>query len=659
MARTKDVIGAAKEAKESGKGASVEGASVADVRIGRVSILAVPEDESTLAAVVGGEVRFFSVPKLLDKDQKPLFSCSLNESYTIKDFRWQKTIGKSFLLLSSHGSLYYGSLDAHLKDVSDNVDAADWSVEGDFVAIARKNTIRILSSNFDEQFSMSLLFQTWLTDLDSECSIKVDSIKWVRDDSLIIGCLRVNEDGNEEGYLVQVITSGEHKFSEFSCKPVVYSFPDPFDGIMDDILPVGGGPYLLSSYLDCWEVTLASNRKAVDQHILLLKWSVEDNRRVVFLEFKNDKYTPKIDLQENGDDNTILGFSVDRFSLYEKVTIKVDSDMKELSPRCVLLCLTVEGKLIMYHAARLSEPSDVHQPSPASLDDPFTQNSFTVELPETTTRSELVDNAISDSKLKEINKVGTSANKDQSEVWRGTIFPGKNKEADGPQLNLTNQVTNIDKSSAESTSLQPSHLVLRNEVKSGTQMLKKSSAQISKDGPNAYKGPSGIQGENILYGNKQEADGIHLGLLTGQVAKFDNSSAELSNLQVSGSLLRSEGTPGTQTLGKSFADKDLSTIASEEASASASTEVSRKTGEVSKVVVGPTSISGASFGPQSTRNLFGADGFNGKQSVIASGSSVLNIAQESSVLSEFQSTGQLSRAKKLKQRSAIFHVFFK
>ncbi|KAJ6798678.1 nuclear pore complex protein NUP214 [Iris pallida] len=667
VARTKDVIGAAKELKESGKGASVEGASVADVRIGRVSILAVPEDESTLAAVVGGEVRFYSVPKLLDKEQEPLFSCSLNGSYTIKDFRWQKTIGKSFLVLSSHGSLYYGSLDTHLKDVSDNVDAADWSVEGDFVAIARKNTIRILSSNFDEQFSMSLLFQTWLTDLDSECSIKVDSIKWVRDDSIIIGCLRVNEDGNEEGYLVQVITSGEHKFSEFSCKPVVYSFPDPFDGIMDDILPVGGGPYLLSSYLDCWEVTLASNRKAVDQHVLLLKWSVDDNRRVVFLEFKNDKYTPKIDLQENGDDNTILGFSVDRFSLYEKVTIKVDSDMKELSPRCILLCLTIEGKLIMYHAARLSEPSDMHQPSPASLGDPFTQNSFTVELPETTTRSELVDNAISDSKLKEISKVGSSANKDQSEVWRGNIFPGNKKEADGPQLNLTDQVTKFifpgnkkeadgpqlnltdqvtkfDKSSAESTSLQPPRLVLRNEVKSGTQMHKMSSAQISKEGPNAYKGPSGIQRENILYGNKQEVDGIQLGLLTGQVA--DKSSAELSNLQVSGSLLKGEGTPGTQTLGKSFADKGLSSIASDDASARhASTEVTRKTGEVSKVVVGSTSISGASFGPQSTRNLFGADGFNGKHSVIASGSSVLNIAQDSSFLSECQSTGQLPRAK--------------
>lgn len=44
----------------------------------------------------------------------------------------------------------------------------------------------------------------------------VDSIEWVRDDSIVVGCVRVNEDGNEEGYLIQVITSREHKLTEVS-----------------------------------------------------------------------------------------------------------------------------------------------------------------------------------------------------------------------------------------------------------------------------------------------------------------------------------------------------------------------------------------------------------------------------------------------------------
>ena len=35
--------------------------------------------------------------------------------------------------------------------------------------------------------------------------LPVDSIGWIRDDSIVIGCVRLNEDDNEEGYLVQVI----------------------------------------------------------------------------------------------------------------------------------------------------------------------------------------------------------------------------------------------------------------------------------------------------------------------------------------------------------------------------------------------------------------------------------------------------------------------
>lgn len=46
------------------------------------------------------------------------------------------------------------------------------------------------------------------------------------------------------------------------------------------------------------ELLLSSNKKNVDQHVVLLKWcSNEDDRHVVSLEFQSDKYTPRIDLQ--------------------------------------------------------------------------------------------------------------------------------------------------------------------------------------------------------------------------------------------------------------------------------------------------------------------------------------------------------------------------
>lgn len=57
-------------------------------------------------------------------------------------------------------------------------------------------------------------------------------------------------------------------------------------------------------------------------------------------------------LSENGDDNLILGFGIDKVSLYEKIEVQVGVEYKELSPLCVLFCLTCEGKLIMYHVAR-------------------------------------------------------------------------------------------------------------------------------------------------------------------------------------------------------------------------------------------------------------------------------------------------------------------
>ena len=43
----------------------------------------------------------------------------------------------------------------------------------------------------------------------------MDSISWVHDDSIVIGCVRLNGD-NEEGYLVQVIKSEENLLLEVS-----------------------------------------------------------------------------------------------------------------------------------------------------------------------------------------------------------------------------------------------------------------------------------------------------------------------------------------------------------------------------------------------------------------------------------------------------------
>lgn len=42
----------------------------------------------------------------------------------------------------------------------------DWSVKGDYIAVARENTLRILSSDLKERLHMLLLFRLWANDTD-------------------------------------------------------------------------------------------------------------------------------------------------------------------------------------------------------------------------------------------------------------------------------------------------------------------------------------------------------------------------------------------------------------------------------------------------------------------------------------------------------------
>ncbi|XP_020085926.1 nuclear pore complex protein NUP214 isoform X1 [Ananas comosus] len=477
VARTRDVIEKAKAIKEKGKGPCVQDSAVVDVRIGRVSILSLSSDSSTLAATIGGEIHFFSVPSLLSKEQEPSFSCSLNGS--VKDLKWQKNAGLSYASLSSDGSLYLGRQKEQLRNVMENVADVDWSPQSDFIAVSKNNSLSIVSSNFKEQLCMSLLFQSWSSGSDSECTIKVDSIAWVRDDSIIVGCVRLTEDGDEYGYLIQVITDRVGKFSEGSSKPVVFSFPDIFEGILDDILPAGFGPYLLLSYLDRWELVLASNKKNVDEHVILLKWSLKDDKtEVLSLEFQSDKYTPRIELQENGDDNVILGFGVDKVSLFEKVTVQVGSEFVELSPQYILLSLTAEGKLIMYHVARVSDPSDLPQPTlPLNNYDAMKEKSLGDELlGSVPKRQGEIDSFVTNSSPKEASEPLTPPS--------GKLVqkpPEKKEENDGGLLfgSRNSQPANSSQITMESHHIHEAGLAVSNSLKPGNQLVDLSSTAKS------------------------------------------------------------------------------------------------------------------------------------------------------------------------------------
>ncbi|XP_070664957.1 nuclear pore complex protein NUP214 isoform X6 [Malus domestica] len=419
VARTKDIMASAAEMEEKGSYSSVQELSIVDVPLPNIHILALSTDGSTLAATVDADIHFFSVESLLHKGLKPSLSCSLNESNSIKDMQWTRKPENLYVVLSDLGKLSHGSVGGLMEDVMDNVDAVGWSSKGNLIVVARKDNISILSSNFEERSSMLISFKPWDEDSDENCIVKVDSIRWVRHDSIILGCFQLTAQGNEKGYLVQVIKVKDGKFTdhklpgkgkkakvlrggmvsamfwaiwmernrlilrttqsvegkiygikfgyghlyghqlfhnlEDSCKPVVISFYDLFSNVIDDILPSASGPYLLLSYLEQCELAIVANRKNVDEHIVYLSWSLgEEKNEVVVVDIFQDSLLPRIELQDNGDDNLILGLSVDKVSISKKISVRFGEEHKELSPFCVLMCLTLEGKLIMFHVASVS-----------------------------------------------------------------------------------------------------------------------------------------------------------------------------------------------------------------------------------------------------------------------------------------------------------------
>ncbi|CAM8910278.1 unnamed protein product [Rhodiola kirilowii] len=361
VARTLDVIQSAKDIKEQGNGPSLREVCVVNVLIGKVHILVLSRDSEMVAACVGGNIHFFLVNSLLNKEQTPHYTCSLNASEFVKDLKWTITNGKSYIVLSNNGNLYHSLVGGSLQHVFDSVDAVEWTVNQSQIALARKNVLSIVSPDFKETLSMSLCFDTWIDGAYDDYTVKVDSIRWVRPDCIILGCLQVTTSGTEENYLVQAVSVKGGRFTDKSSQPIVSSFSELFPCINDDIVTFGTGPHLFLSYLRQCELGIICNKKNIEQHINLIGWSNGDlNSEVAIIDFNREKWAPRIPLQDNGDDNLVVGLCIDRVSLYEKVKFqKGVDDPKELSPYCVIFCLTLEGKLIMFHLASDSDtPTD-------------------------------------------------------------------------------------------------------------------------------------------------------------------------------------------------------------------------------------------------------------------------------------------------------------
>lgn len=353
VTRTRDVIASAEQIKDNQTAKSVQELCLVDVPVQNVTMLALSPDDSMLAATEGSSAHFFAVSALLHKEQKPSFSVQLDDSVCIKDLRWARNVAKVYVILSARGELFYGSGHGPLSHVMENVDSVDWSVDGNFVAVARKNKISILSSQLKEKFSFSLPFRSVIGDNDSDVNqvIKVDSVRWIRPDCIAVGCFELNDDGEEHNYIVQVITSKEGRITDAGSKAIVLSFNNVFLDFCSDVVLARNGPHLFLSYLDLYGLAFIANRN-LSRQVGLLCWSLDSGKNeAAVIEILNDAWILYVDSQGDGEENVILGISVDKVSQDENAKLTLGDEDTEVSPSCVIICLTIDGKISVFHFA--------------------------------------------------------------------------------------------------------------------------------------------------------------------------------------------------------------------------------------------------------------------------------------------------------------------
>ncbi|KAL8484343.1 hypothetical protein ACS0TY_026863 [Phlomoides rotata] len=390
VARTKDVMASAEAIKEKKIGLCIQELCLVDVPIGKVSILALSADDSLLAASVGSCVHFFALSALLHKEQKPSYSVPLGDSISIKDVHWARKVAKDYLILSSGGKLYHGSGQGPVTCVMEDVDSVDWSIEGDYIAVLKKNVVSILTMQFKEKLRFLLSFQSVIGDSDANQVIRVDSVRWVCPDSIVVGCFQLNDDGEEENYVVQVITSRDRRITDVNeaSKPTALSFNTVFLEWFSDAVPTRNGPHLLLSYLDHYGLAFVANRNLSPQ-VALFCWQANEKNEAAMIEILNDAWTLHIDSQGNGDENVIIGLSVDKVSQNESKKLTLGNEERELPPCCVILCLTIDGKISVFHffsaAGALASPegcASAEEDDASAEEDDASQVSVKHELPQ-------------------------------------------------------------------------------------------------------------------------------------------------------------------------------------------------------------------------------------------------------------------------------------
>ncbi|KAJ7546240.1 hypothetical protein O6H91_08G031600 [Diphasiastrum complanatum] len=357
VAKTTDLVMLSKELKNASESCSIKDKCISHVKLSRIRAISLSHDELTLAVCAGDSYQLVDVISLAQKSGTSSFEQEVVgiTSVSTKDFCWSPSDSKTYLVLSTEGKLYSGSINASPKSLVDGVTAVCWSPNGRHVAysIGGKSLV-ITTSNFSSSFNLEL---PELPNLKDDLDFSVDTLKWVQPSSLLICFAGADTDGEILECPLFLLTSASEDLAQEHAACFGLVFEQLFPSV-ESTIPFGGsGPFMLAEYLEPWQMLVATCRKSIDDHIVLLGWFQESESSEPFtLEVVNDAWIPRIELPDDGGDNAVTGLAIDRTTVtLELLDPREESDKEKLPPCPVLMCTTLEGKLSFFSFCRLEK----------------------------------------------------------------------------------------------------------------------------------------------------------------------------------------------------------------------------------------------------------------------------------------------------------------
>lgn len=363
VARTCDLIEASQGLVDSPKDeCNARQRSIASIFLPSIQSLALSKDELIIAVCLENKIHFYNIPALVQKEKDATQKDTallkslpvVDEKPGIKAFAWNPTQKDVILVLSRGGKLTTGNFAHDLKLVAEGVEAADWSPDGQFFCyITSDMNLHICKSDSSGSSSSKLPSEMFGEASNGGPEACVDTLKWACLGSILISCVHVDADGEEDDCWIFLLVSSKGHIAKDYDKAKILSFEQFFTSIDASILPPQTGPYVLGSYVQPWELLIITSRRSIDDHISLLGWLNEGAKSEAYkFELLDDRFTPRIELQASGDDNCVVGLAIDQTTLAIQLPAPNGESGEKLSPGPLLLCMTLEGNLSLFSLAR-------------------------------------------------------------------------------------------------------------------------------------------------------------------------------------------------------------------------------------------------------------------------------------------------------------------